>query len=257
MNYYIVGSGNMAWFMMARMQGAGHTCNGIMGRNKLAVAALAREYNVPVLDYLNDGADACLLAVSDNAIPDVAKRMSFRSTVLIHHSGSVNMSALAIGASRTGVVWPVYSILKKDLPIHRQFPCLWEANNSAAERIVKDVAGALTEILYETDSKQRHWMHLAAVLSNNFTNYLLNMSSTICAQQNLPFNLLQPILQQTIDRVNIFDPKDVQTGPAKRNDEETMNGQLQMMAGNPYWQEIYKSLSAGIKNSYFTPPLKD
>jgi predicted short-subunit dehydrogenase-like oxidoreductase (DUF2520 family) len=257
MNYYLVGSGNMAWFLMARMQGSGHSCSGIMGRNKAAVAELAREYNVPVLQSLNDGADACLMAVSDSSIGEVAKKMSFKSTVLIHHSGSIGMNALAIGASRTGVVWPVYSILKKDLPTHRQFPVLWETNHKAANAIVADVCNALTAIQYEATSEQRQWMHLSAVLGNNFTNYLLGMCADICKDQQLPFNLLQPILQQTIDRVNIYNPKEVQTGPARRDDLVTQEKHLAMMSENPHWQAVYAALSAAIKNTYQVPGAKD
>lgn len=252
MTYYLIGSGNIAWFMASRMQAGGHTCSGLMGRNKEETAALAREFNIPVVQRINDGADACLLAVSDNAIHDVAATLQLNSTVLIHHSGSVAMSPLAIGAARTGVVWPIYSILKNNLPVHRQFPCLYEANNSAALRIVQEVCTSISSIQYEADSRQRQWMHLTAVLGNNFTNYLLGMCADICKEQEMPFSLLQPILQQTLDRVNIYAPKEVQTGPARRNDTGTMKKHIEMMEQHPQWQAVYEALSSAIKSTYYT-----
>lgn len=94
-------------------------------------------------------------------------------------------------------------------------------------------------------------MHLTAVLGNNFTNYLLGMCADICKEQQMPFNLLQPILQQTLDRVNIYAPKEVQTGPARRNDTGTMQKHLEMMEHHPQWQAVYEALSAAIKSTYY------
>lgn len=250
MTYFLIGSGNMAWFMASRMQAAGHTCYGILGRNKEAVNAIAREFNIPVVQQINDGADACLMAVSDHAIGEMAGRLQLNSTVLIHHSGSVNINVLAAGATRTGVVWPVYSILKKDLPVHRQFPCLYEANGIPAETIVQEICTAVSSIQYEADSAQRQWMHLTAVVGNNFTNYLLGICTDIFKAQNIPFSLLQPILQQTLDRANIHDPKEVQTGPARRNDQSTQQAHLSLLSGHPSWQVVYEAISAAITKTY-------
>lgn len=253
MTYFLIGSGNMAWFMASRMQAAGHTCYGILGRNREAVNLLACAFNIPVVQQVNDGADACLLAVSDHAIGEVAGKLRLSSTVLVHHSGSVSIDTLAPGANRTGVVWPVYSILKKDLPVHRQFPCLYEANSITAANIVQEICIAVSSIQYEADSAQRQWMHLAAVSANNFTNFLLGICTEICKQQHIPFSLLQPILQQTLDRAAIYDPKEVQTGPARRNDLNTQQAHLSMLDNHPSWQAVYKAISAAIKDTYEAP----
>ena len=254
MTYYLIGTGNMAAFLAMRMQASGHICLGIYGRNKEAAQELSREYHIPLLQHISeihDGADICLLAVSDHSIKEVADKLSLKTTVLLHHSGSMPMSVLNSGGKNTAVVWPVYSILKKDLPQHRQFPCLWEAGSDYARRAAREVCTAISSIQYEADSNQRRWLHLTAVLGNNFTNYLLGMCMDICRQQGLPFNLLQPILQQTLDRVNIFNAGEVQTGPARRNDTETMNAHLALMHENPHWQAVYEALSTAIRNTTY------
>lgn len=255
MTYYLVGTGNMAAFLAMRMQAAGHICNGIYGRNKEAARELARAYYTPLLQdirEIHDGADVCLLAVSDHAIEPVAKQLSLKTTVLLHHSGSIAIDALSGGSKHTGVAWPVYSILEKDLPVHRQFPCLWEANSDYARRAVQEIGMAISGIQYEATSAQRQWLHLTAVMGNNFTNYLLGICMEICRKQRLPFNLLQPILQQTLDRANLFDPREVQTGPAKRNDTGTMNAHLALLQDHPHWQAVYTALSAAIEHTYRT-----
>jgi len=259
MTYYLIGSGNMAWFLASRMQAGGHTCVGVWGRNFNAVAALAQEYRLPILQSfaeVHDGPDACLLAVSDNAIQEIAAQVSFNSTVLIHHSGGAAAGILG-NSTLQGIVWPVYSILKKEIPVHRNFPCVWEANNANARRVVQEICNSISSIQYEAALGQRPWLHLTAVMGNNFTNYLLGMCADICAQQNLPFNLLQPILQQTLDRVNTANPRDVQTGPARRGDDQTIASQIELLRENPYWQTVYFALSDAIKNTYSASPSKD
>lgn len=259
MTYYLIGSGNMAWFLASRMQSGGHTCVGIWGRNAGATMALAREYNLPLLQSLadiHDGPDACLLAVSDSAIEEVAAGLSFNATVLIHHSGSAAAGILGKSLLQ-GIVWPVYSILKKEIPLHRNFPCVWEANTKNARRVVQEVCVAISGIQYEAALGQRQWMHLTAVMGNNFTNYLLGMCADICTQHQLPFNLLQPILQQTLDRINTAHPRDVQTGPARRNDLTTIRTQMDMLQDNPHWQSVYFALTDAIKNTYAASPAND
>jgi predicted short-subunit dehydrogenase-like oxidoreductase (DUF2520 family) len=249
----------MATFLAGRMQAGGHTCLGIWGRNSAAAAELARTYNYPLLQSLaevHDGPDACLLAVSDSAIKELAARFSFYSTVIIHHSGSAATGTLGT-SRRQGIVWPVCSILKRDLPAHRNFPCIYEANTDGARRVVQEVCAAISSIQYEAGAGQRRWLHLAAVIGNNFTNYLLGMCADICAAQNMPFSLLQPILQQTLDRTNTIHPYEVQTGPARRGDEVTIAAQMELLHENPYWQTVYYALSDAIKNTYSTPTASD
>lgn len=249
----------MAFFLAARMQAGGHTCVGLWGRNADAANALARGYNFPLLQSLSqvhDGPDACLLAVSDSAIGIVASGLDLVQTTLIHHSGSAANGILG-AAGNQGIAWPVYSILKQDLPAHRNFPCIWEANTAAARRIVQEVCAAISGIAYEAAAGQRQALHLAAVTGNNFTNYLLGMCADICAAQNVPFSLLQPILQQTLDRANMQHPATVQTGPARRNDAATMHAQMELLSINPHWQRVYAALSDAIKNTYSAPPSMD
>lgn len=255
MTYYLLGTGNMAYFLAARMQAAGHTCTGLWGRNTDAASILARLYNIPLLRNLSevhDGPDACLMAVADSAIGTVAEKLALYQTTLIHHSGSAATGILG-NSGKQGIAWPVYSILKSDLPAHRNFPCIWEANIPAARNVVLEICNAISGIAYEAAAGQRHVLHLAAVMGNNFTNYLLGICADLCAANQLPFNLLQPILQQTVDRANLQHPANVQTGPARRNDEAAMQVHRDMLTENPYWQRVYTALSEAIKNSYSTP----
>lgn len=253
MTYALIGTGNMAWLIASRMLGAGHTCVGAWGRNAAAVQTLCDEFYFPRLMNLgdiNDGPDAVIIAVSDAAIPEVAKQLSFRHTTLIHTGGGVPMQVLDGRSLHIGVVWPAYSIRKASLPAHRAFSALVEATSRTAWETVRAVAKAICDHSYEASSEQRAWLHLAAVIGNNFVNHLLGIAADISAEQHTPISVLQPLIEQTVADLRTQHPSQTQTGPAKRGDGSTIEHHLEMLAGHPQWQEVYKAVSVSIMSQY-------
>jgi predicted short-subunit dehydrogenase-like oxidoreductase (DUF2520 family) len=246
----------MAWLIASRMLAAGHTCVGLWSRNNAGARALGEAYLLPQLaapEELHDGPDACILAVSDAAITEIAQQLALRRTTLIHTAGSASLEAVSSQAANAGVVWPLYSIRKESLPQHRAFPVLIEATTLFAASTVQDVAGAISDIIYEADTYQRQWLHLAAVFGNNFVNHLLGLAADICAAKGLPASLMQPIIEQTMSSLQTIHPHLSQTGPAKRHDTVTMDQHLQMLEGAQQMQELYKCLSVSIKDLFPLP----
>ena len=254
MTYSIIGTGNIAWFLAKRLREAGHKCMGIYGRDTKAVALLAEEVLCArhgVIKEIADGtADVCFMAVADHAIPAVAAELSLKQTVLIHTAGSVSVQAIEQAAADCAVLWPVYSILKTDLPHHRNIPCAWEATSKKAERLVLNMGHAITDMLFEAKGEQRKWLHLSAVISNNFINHLVTICEQICKENDLPFSTIYPIIEQTFDRIKHASPYVLQTGPAKRHDDNTIQGHLAVLAEHPHRQRIYESITASIENMY-------
>lgn len=257
MTYTLIGTGNMAWMLASRMTSGGHVCVGAWGRNTSELTKLCAAFRLPQLTSLNqvhDGADACIVAVSDDAIAEVVQRFSFRTATLIHTAGSIPLSVLENHAVNFGVVWPVFALRKGSLPTHRQFPAIMEANSKPALQIVQGVAKAICEINYETTTAKRQALHLAAVVGSNFSNHLLASSFDLCEEQSLPVSLLQPLLFQTFTAVRNQHPGKLQTGPARRHDQATMQLQMEQLEGSPYHlQEIYELISKAIMEKF---PLK-
>lgn len=253
MKFSIIGTGNMAWFLGKRLTEAGHTCAGVYGRNADKATELVNAIGgevYPSQAAIKDDHELCLLAVSDDAVAAVAEQLSFNNTVLLHTAGSVPVHTLNNAARHNGVLWPVYSIIKEELPGHRDIPCIWESSDKEAEEVLFEVADAVTDMLFYADSEQRKWLHMAAVIGNNFTNHLMAICEQICQEQHLPFSILQPILQQTFERAAQASPYEKQTGPAKRADQTTMQGHHTLLASNAHWQQVYDALSTSIENMY-------
>lgn len=254
MTFYIIGTGNTAWFMATRLTDAGFTCKGVWGRDKVKAEKLAGHINSNILKELQeitDDADACIIAVSDTAIADVASRLKITNTVLIHTAGSVQIDVLG-HASHKGVIWPIYSIVKDNLPEHRAIPLVVETSDNHASEIANKLASAISDSVFPATWQQRQWLHLTAVLSNNFTNHLMAISEQICQQEQIPFDLLRPIIRQTAERISTASPYNLQTGPARRGDTKTIEQHSDMLRSNPEWQRLYEAITTSIDKMYNT-----
>ncbi len=254
MTFTIIGTGNIAWFFGKRISAAGHSCIGVYGRNEahtreLADALLSKKSG-PIEEVADDEADVCFLAVADNAIAEVAKQLSFKKTVLIHIAGALPLNIISESATDHAVLWPVYSILKNNTPGHRNIPCAWEAATDRARRFTLEMGHAITDELFEARGDQRRWLHLSAVITNNFINHLLAINEQICAENELPTSTLQPLINQTFDRVKQSSPFALQTGPAIRNDVSTIQQHVQLLASHRDLQQVYEAMTESIQHMH-------
>jgi predicted short-subunit dehydrogenase-like oxidoreductase (DUF2520 family) len=203
-----------------------------------------------LIPNVRDNADIVFLAVTDTAVAALAGKLRFEHGVLVHTAGAVAIDTLAEATKDRGVIWPVYSIVKTDLPNHRNIPCAWEASTGKAKALLLVAGDALTDVLFEAKDEQRKWLHLSAVMGNNFVNHLLTICEQVCVDNDLPFTVLMPILEQTFDRIRHASPVTVQTGPAIRGDAPTIQNQINMLAEHPRWQRVYEAITASIEDTY-------
>ena len=97
-------------------------------------------------------------------------------------------------------------------------------------------------------SEERRILHVSAVFACNFTNHLLTISKRILDAEHLEFDLLKPLIRETIRKaLEAPDPAVVQTGPARRGDQQIIEKHLDYLERYPAWQGIYEILSESIK----------
>lgn len=251
MTFTIVGTGNMALFIGNRLVAARHQCKGVFGRTpagvkKLAEALLCNNFG-DIAAAKDVEADVCFLAVADSAVADVAAMLSYKKTVVVHTAGAISLEAISTSSPDTAVLWPIYSIASGSLPTHRNIPCAWEASTPKAEKYLLSLAHVITDVLFEAKHDQRKWLHVSAVFSNNFVNHMMAISKRICAEHNLPFSVLEPIIDLTFNRLKQNSPTAVQTGPAKRRDKATIAEQTTLLADHPDWQKVYEAITLSIQ----------
>ena len=101
--------------------------------------------------------------------------------------------------------------------------------------------------MYEADSEQRKYLHLAAVFCCNFANHCYALSEKLLKENGgLPFDVMLPLIDETARKVHELSPQKAQTGPAVRWDTNVMEKQLQLLKDKPELQDIYNVLSKSI-----------
>ena len=187
--------------------------------------------------------DIYLIAVSDNSIKEVVKLLP-KDSFVVHTSGSICLKE--IKRDRAGVFYPIQTFSKgSDVNFTEIFVGL-ESKNSKDLIILKRLAKLIGSKYFDLNSSQREQLHLAAVLVNNFTNHLFAEANLICKKNNLPFDLLLPLIKETVQKVEKLSPKEAQTGPASRNDSETISKQIKLITNNRL-KKIYKALTSAIQ----------
>ena len=199
---------------------------------------------------LNDlePADLYLLAVADDALPGLAEKIQVSNVVVAHTAGSLPLELLE-NHPYHGVLYPLQTLSKKRDTPFEQIPLCIEANHNKADKILRQVATSLGAPAQTIDSRQRQALHVAAVFVNNFTNHLFAQGERLCAEHQVDFGILQPLILETAQKVQRLLPQHAQTGPAIRNDQSTIDKHLQLL-NDPIQKKIYHLLTLAIQNKH-------
>lgn len=251
MRIVIIGSGNIAHFFAPRLQKKGHTIAQIYSPNIVHARFLADTCNITnatdQLTAIITDADVYILAVKDDALPAVAAQLHFPNKVVMHCAGAIATDVLHPISEHRAVIWTLYSIKKHNLPLSNKVPLVVEGNNNKAKQTALKLAKAISNVVIETDFTQRQMLHVNAVIVNNFTNHLFSIAQQLCTDNNLPFDILFPIIHQTLSQVQNISPSETQTGPAIRGDQQTIQKHIQLLSAYPVWQKVYADISQSIQ----------
>lgn len=208
------------------------------------------KHSVEITDKLSDlnkNGDIYIIAISDDAISSFSKQLILPNKLVVHTSGSVAINDLQSN-SKKGVFYPLQSFSKNKKADFKTVPICIEAETSSSLKLLEKFAKIISNNCYVINSDQRKQLHLAAVFVNNFVNHLYYLGNKICDENNIPFEILHPLIKDTSEKLKELSPFEAQTGPAKRNDVKTMEKQLEMLPKKS--KEIYTLLSNSILKTY-------
>lgn len=251
MNCVIIGSGNVASHFAKAFFEKGHTIRQVYSRDRQNAFKLASPYLAEDINSLQEivhTADLYFIAVTDNAIEEVISNLSKKiKGKVVHCSGATPLSILSKFQS-FGVIYPAQSLSKEVSIDFSSLPFAIEGNNLKTESELLDMMNEISDNVFKCDTRQRLALHTSAVFANNFSNYLYSIAQQILEDSNLSFDLIRPIILETANKVKSHFPNQVQTGPAIRNDQTTINKHLEFLKDHPDWSEIYQLLTKGISN---------
>lgn len=252
MKVVIIGSGNVATVMGGKIAAAGHVILQVVGRRREAALSLGREWGAEAVTEwaaVSHDADLYIVSIADRAITELPAKLRLPDRLVVHTAGAVPLQALAGVSSRCGVLYPLQS-LRKEIRPFPEFPLLIDARDPEDLSGIEIFARSISRQVQRADDAYRLKCHVAAVLVNNFSNFLYTLADQFCDREHIDFGLLQPIIRETAARLERYPPRAVQTGPAIRGDAATMQRHLELLAGYPQIRALYEVFSAQIA-AYF------
>ena len=188
-------------------------------------------------------ADCYIYAVADNALREVVSTVHAPKALHLHTSGTMPVEVFGEDKPHAGVLYFFQSFSKSSLiDDWSGIPVFIEGKNIDDIAAIYTLAQMLSNHIYECSQRDRERLHVAGVFANNFTNLMYCMAKDILSDTQIPFAALLPLIDQTAAKVHSLAPKDAQTGPAKRHDENVMAHHLAVLK-NQEQKEVYQLLS--------------
>jgi predicted short-subunit dehydrogenase-like oxidoreductase (DUF2520 family) len=237
--WYIAGTGNMGIALGEVLQRTPDLCFA----GWLSTTA-GKQLSHPVYSITEhaDQEAGVFLCIPDRFIASAAESLKQQFSMVIHCSGMQPLHPHC-----DAVCWPMQTFSTR-------VPSEWTNVPVFIESPVIEVQDFLLSIFVNMGSapqvcsqEQRQNAHLAAVIANNFSNAMFMFASTVLENKGMNPELLLPIIKQTVQKLQSTGIKDAQTGPAIRNDAQTLLMQMELLKNDPQMQHLYREISDAIR----------
>ncbi|WP_336042542.1 Rossmann-like and DUF2520 domain-containing protein [Acinetobacter dispersus] len=252
MRITLIGAGRVATHLAKVLQ-LQHQIVQIFSRDLQRAETLADQVNaqaITELQQLDPQTDLVIIAVSDQAISSVIQAITqyLPDNLIVHTSGSIDLAILEQKHPRAGVLYPLQTFSFERAVNWSETPLFVEAVQAQDLTLLTDLANSLSQRVYQYSSTQRLTLHLAAVFACNFSNYCYDMAKQVVDAEQVDFSLLYPLILETANKATTNNPKDMQTGPAMRGDQNILNMHRQLLvdSNRTDLQDIYRLMSESI-----------
>jgi len=256
MDVSFIGSGNLAWHLAPALDNAGHVVKEVYSRNpKHAEALTERLYQAVLkasLDFSTSSSRIFIVATPDDAIQEVAMNIVLPDdATLVHCSGSQPLSILQFAAAaHTGVLYPLQTFSQLKRVDFKTIPIFVESSTAESEKALMTLARAVSDKVRRITSEERKALHIAAVFASNFPNHMLAIAKSILQANRLDYDLLKPLIEETVNKSLSIGPENAQTGPAMRGDLEVLDRHMEFLQDDEKVSEIYRVISQHIVDTY-------
>ncbi len=272
----LLGTGNVAHHLALRFQEVGVPIAQIYGRTLHKATVLAQRIGSDATDNLKElvqDADLYILAVSDNAIEPLLQEIMIQNVsdvslppqssfapfwveqdrnfgTWVHTSGTIPSTIFEKYTSNYGIFYPLQTFTIGKEPDWTTLPLCIDANTAAKRRSLEQLGQLLSPVVHHITDTQRATLHVAAVFVNNFTNHLFHIGQTIVENDGITFDLLKPLIQETVAKIQLHSPETMQTGPAKRGDTITIEKHQIFLKHYPLYHKLYELMTKSIMKKY-------
>jgi predicted short-subunit dehydrogenase-like oxidoreductase (DUF2520 family) len=243
----LLGSGNVASHLIKAME-ANDAIDlvQVFARSKKSIENLINSSKITTSFADLKEADVYVISVSDKAIEEVSNQIPFTDKLVVHTSGTMGFDVIN-PKNKRGVFYPLQTFSKSKEVDMKSVPFCLETENEDDYKTIENLAKSLSNSVYKIDGEQRKSLHISAVFVSNFTNHMYQIGNALCEENNVPFAILQPLIEETANKIKTLTPTEAQTGPAIRNDEPTIQKHLEALE-NPIYKELYHKITLSIQN---------
>ncbi|MFV0268026.1 MAG: Rossmann-like and DUF2520 domain-containing protein [Draconibacterium sp.] len=248
-NFCFIGAGNLATHLATALNEKAGKVTQVYSQTEDSARLLAQKLNASCTTStkgITSKADVYFVALKDSAVSEVLSEIDFQNKLVVHCSGSLPMSVLKDFSSSYGVLYPLQTFSKTRMVDFADIPVFVEANNPNNEEFLHSLARKISGEVTTLDSAQRKSLHIAAVFVCNFVNHFYALAADFLESQDIPFDVLHPLILETARKAQEMNPKEAQTGPAVRFDENIINNHLQVLEKYPEKQALYNLISRSI-----------
>jgi len=239
-NVGLLGTGNLATLFAREIQKNGQYRLLVQGSTPEKTEAFCQIHRTEALE-IPGPVDFFLVTVQNDRIDSVVAKLPQHIPIFIcagfHQSVCENV----------GYLYPLQSIHRACLPDIEQIPFLMDVPIAFRDlgRGFLESMGINIQIV---TAEERRKCHMVAVLLNNF-GYFLFKEGLQMTPPSLDPSLFTPLLQQTL--TNALSNGDLQTGPARRNDQGMIQAQeLLLGEHSPHLLPLYQLISEQIRKKY-------
>lgn len=248
MEITIIGTGNVGWHLAHNIKLHGYKVDRIISRKLSNAKTLAEEIGAEFSDNFSliNFNSLLLFTTPDDVTRALINDLPVKSRIA-YTSGSLPLTSFATKRN-IGVFYPLQTFSKGKSIDLSVVPILLESENQSFYSELEGLAKALSNTVIAADSDMRKKLHLAAVWLNNFTNHMVMQSQKYCESNDLNFEYLKPLLQETFNKLEIVHALEAQTGPARRGDYQTIESHLAQMDSQT--KELYVAITNSILKTY-------
>ena len=246
MRVAFIGSGKVATELALIFRFKGIDITGISSRNEVSGTELATRLNCPFVADPNElKADLIIIATNDVSVKALNSTLKTESFV-VYTAGAVNLDEIT--DENWGVFYPLQTFTENRHLTVDEVPILMEANSEELRNLLETLCEKIGFQYDYCDSQNRQKYHLAAVYVNNFVNHLFHKAQIQLKENQLNWNLLKPLIEETVAKLDDLSAFDAQTGPARRNDQSTILTHESLL--NDEEVRLYKVLTNSIQKTY-------
>lgn len=253
MKIVIIGAGRVGSALSYALESSGHIILRIISKTPGSAATLAKDigcgYGTGM--QIPDEAELVITAVNDDNLQSVLSSLqSPKDTVIAHTAGSIGLDVFDSKTVNRGVFYPLQTFTHGREYDFSGIPLFIEGSNEHTLNLLSGVASSLSKSVSEMNSDSRKYLHLAAVFSCNFVNHMFSAAEEICNKAGVSYEVLDPLVRETLEKALDMGPLNSQTGPAIRNDKKTIEKHLDLLSFSGDLKELYGVMSKSIINKY-------